>query len=57
MFVVKKYHNNLKINDNESKKFDWFKIDNLPENLTSYSKNWLNKYNNILDEALNEFKK
>ena len=56
IFVIKKYHNNLKINDNESKKLEWFKIDNLPENMTEYTKNYIKKSGNILEEALEEFK-
>lgn len=56
IFVIKKYHNNLKINDNESKKLEWFKIDNLPENMTEYTKNYINKFGNILEEALEEYK-
>lgn len=56
IFVIKKYHNDLKINDNESKKLEWFKIDNLPENMTEYTKNYIKKFGNILEEALEEFK-
>lgn len=56
IFVIKKYHSNLKINDNESKKLEWFKIDNLPENMTEYTKNYIEKFGNILEEALKEFK-
>ncbi len=56
IFVIKKYHNDLKINDNESKKLEWFKIDNLPENMTEYTKNYINKFGNILEEALEEYK-
>ena len=54
LFVVKKYHNNLKINDNESKKLEWFKIDNLPENMTNHTKKILNKYSNILNDIVLE---
>lgn len=57
IFVIKKYHNDLKVNDDESKKLDWFKIDNLPENLTEHTKNYIKKFGNILDGALEEFKK
>ena len=56
IFVIKKYHSNLKINDNESKKLEWFKIDNLPENMTEHTKNYIKKFDNILKEALEEFK-
>lgn len=57
IFVVKKYHNGLKINDDESKKLNWFKINNLPENMTEHTKNYLKKFGNILEEALDELKK
>lgn len=57
IFVVKKYHNNLKMNDNESKELEWFDINNLPKNMTSYTKNYIQKFGDILQEALNELKK
>ena len=57
VFVVKKYHNDLKINDNESKKLEWFKIDDLPENIAEYADNYIKKFGNILEESLNEFLK
>ena len=56
IFVIKKYHNDLKINDDESKKLEWFKIDNLPENMTEHTKDYIKKFDNILKEALEEFK-
>ncbi|HIS17021.1 MAG TPA: NUDIX hydrolase [Candidatus Coprovivens excrementavium] len=56
IFVVKKYNGNLKINDNESKLLDWFEIDNLPDNMTSHTKNYLEKYGDILNEALEIYK-
>lgn len=52
IFVVTKYRGNLKINDDESKQLDWFCIDQLPENITSHTKNYLEKYGDILKEAL-----
>lgn len=52
IFVIKKYHGELKINDDESKKLDWFDINNLPENMTSYTKNYIQKFGDILDEAM-----
>ena len=55
IFVVKKYHNDIKINDNESKKLAWFDINDLPKNMTLYTKNYLNKFGDILEEALREF--
>ena len=52
VFVVKKYHNDLKINDEESLKLEWFDITNLPQNMTNYTKNYLTKFGNVLQEAL-----
>lgn len=57
IYVIKKYHGDLKINDDESKKLDWFYIDNLPTNLTAHTKNYLEKFGDILKEALNEYNK
>lgn len=57
IFVVKKYHNDIKINDNESKELAWFDINNLPSNMTEHTKNYLNKFGHVLEEALKEFKK
>ena len=53
IYVVKKYHNDIMINDNESDKLEWFDINNLPKNMTKYTQNYLNKFGDILDEALN----
>ena len=52
MFLVKKYHGELKVNDDESKKFDWFDINNLPDNMTEHTKNYINKFGHVLEEAL-----
>ena len=57
IFVIKKYHGELKINDNESKKLDWFSIDKLPDNITEHTRNYINKFGNILNEALDELNK
>lgn len=57
VFVVKKYHGELKINDDESKKLGWFSLDKLPENITEHTKNYINKFGNILNEALDELNK
>lgn len=57
VFVIKKYHGELKVNDDESRKLEWFDIDNLPDNMTDHTKNYLYKFGNILEEALDEFKK
>lgn len=51
IFVIKKYHGELKINDDESKKLDWFDINSLPENMTEHTKNYIEKFGNILEEA------
>ena len=56
IYVVKKYSGDLKVNDNESKKLEWFNADNLPFNMTEHTKNYLNKFGNILDEALKIYK-
>ena len=53
IYVVKKYHNDIMINDNESDKLEWFDINNLPKNMTKYTQNYLNKFGDILDGALN----
>lgn len=53
IYVVKKYHNDIIINDDESVKLEWFDINNLPKNMTKYTQNYLNKFGDILDEALN----
>ena len=57
IFVIKKYHNELKINDDESKKLEWFDINNLPENLSDHTKKYVYKFGNILEEALEEYMK
>ena len=57
IFVIKKYHNDLKINDDESKKLDWFDINNLPSNMAEFMKNYIEKFGNILEEGLEEYRK
>ncbi len=54
IYVITKYHNDLKVNDDESKKIDWFSIDKLPANITEYTKNYIEKFGDILNEALSE---
>lgn len=54
IYVVKKYHGILKINDSESKQLNWFNVNNLPSNMTDHTKNYLEKFGDILSEALNE---
>ncbi|MDO4283217.1 MAG: NUDIX hydrolase [Clostridia bacterium] len=56
IFVINKYHGTLKINDSESKKLQYFNIDQLPMNITSHTKNYLEKYGDILKLALAEYK-
>ena len=46
----------MKVNDDESKKLEWFKIDNLPDNMTEYTKNYITKFGDVLGEALEEYK-
>ena len=57
IFVVKKYHGALKVNDNESKSLQFFRIDNIPSNITDHTKKCLEKYDGILKEALLENKR
>lgn len=52
IFVITNYSGDLKVNDEESKKLEWFIIDKLPENITSHTRNYLEKYGDILKEAL-----
>jgi len=54
IFVVTKYMGNVKVNDTESKKFEWFDVNNLPENMTNHTKKILNKYSNILNDIVLE---
>ncbi len=54
VFVVKGY-GDLKINDNESSKLDWFDINDLPNNLTEHTKNYIEKFGDILQEAKEMF--
>ena len=56
IFVVKKYSGELRVNDNESKKLEWFNVGNLPSNMTEYTKNYLEKYDDILGDALKIYK-
>lgn len=57
IYVIKKYHGELKINDNESKKLDWFPIDKLPTNITEHTRNYIKKFGDTLEEALIELNK
>lgn len=50
VFVIRKFHGKLIINDDESKKFDWFDLENLPGNMTNYTNNYLQKYPDFLKE-------
>ena len=56
IYVVKKYSGDLKANDNESKKLEWFNVSNLPSNMTEHTKNYLLKYGDILGMALKIYK-
>ena len=56
IFVVKKYSGELRVNDNESKKLEWFNVGNLPSNMTEHTKNYLEKYDDILGDALKIYK-
>ena len=44
----------VKVNDTESKKFEWFDVNNLPENMTNHTKKILNKYSYILNDIVLE---
>ena len=57
VYVIKRYHGELKVNDDESINLEWFSINNLPSNITEYTKNYIAKFGYILNEALNEFKR
>ncbi len=52
ILVITSYSGTLKINDDESKKLEWFSIDNIPQNITSHTKNYLEKYGDILKVGL-----
>lgn len=56
LYVVTKYHGDLKVNDNESKELGWFSIDEIPDNITEHTRRSLNKYSELLTEALDVFK-
>ena len=57
IYVIKKYSGELMVNDNESKKLEWFNEDNLPSNMTEHTKNYLEKYGDILGRALKIYKR
>ena len=52
IFVVKKYNGDLIVNASESNKLDWFDVNNLPENITNHTKNYIEKFGDLLEEAL-----
>ena len=52
IFVITNYSGDLKVNDEESKKLEWFIIDKLPENISFFFFFYLEKYGDILKEAL-----
>lgn len=54
IFVVKKYSDNLAISDIESKRLQYFNVDNLPSNLAPHTRNYLKKFGDILHLALSE---
>lgn len=56
IFVIKKYSESLKINDDESKLLKYFNINNLPNNMTTHTRNYLEKFGDILNLALLEYK-
>lgn len=52
IFVITNYSGDLKVNDDESEIFDWFNVDKSPENMTLHTRNYLEKYGDILKDAL-----
>ena len=40
---IKKFHGDLKINDGESKKLEWFSTSKIPENLSPVTKKFIDK--------------
>ena len=56
IYVIKKYSGDLRVNDNESKKLEWFNVGNLPSNMTEHTKNYLEKYGDILGMTLKIYK-
>ena len=52
VFVVVKYHGEIKVNDEESKKLSWFNINSIPNNITEHTKNYITKFGDILKEGL-----
>lgn len=56
IYVVTKYNGELMINDNESKKLSWFSIDKIPDNITEHTRNYLEKFGNLLKEALEVYR-
>ena len=56
LYVVTKYHGNLRVNDDESKELGWFSINEIPDNITEHTRRSLNKYGTLLEEALKESK-
>ena len=56
LYVVTKYHGDLRVNDDESKELGWFSINEIPDNITEHTRRSLNKYSTLLEEALEVFK-
>ena len=56
IYVVTKYNGELMINDNESKKLSWFSIDKIPDNINEHTRNDLEKFGNLLKEALEVYR-
>lgn len=53
IYVVKKYHGTLMVNDYESTKLEWFNVSDLPSNMTDHTRNYIEKFGDILEEAMN----
>lgn len=56
VFVTNEYHGILKISDDESKELKFFDVNNLPDNMTNHTKNYLEKFGDLLKDAIKELK-
>lgn len=50
--IIKKFHGDLKINDNESKTLKWFNINEIPKNLSPVTENFINRIKIHLENNL-----
>ena len=52
IFKVKKYHGELKVNDDESKNLGWFNINKLPNNLSPMTRKHIEKMGSLLERLI-----